>query len=346
MRASRAGVLRAAGAALVAFALTTALALAVGAQLAPGWRPGAAPHALEPAPLATLPACGAPTEVVELPGSPVPASLARPTEVEARPDVAVVLVAGAGPGGRDRLREQAEQLAACGIPAVSYDKPAGLLRRDFDAWGAVAGEVATATREATGAGRIGVVGWSEGGWVAARVLDQVDMVVTMGAPVVTPTEQLAWQADSALAGAPEALRRVPAALLSRPAGPRWTRDDVRPLLSGSAVPHLGVWGAQDGVVPVMAAVERLREALPTASVLVLPEGGHDLAGTPWAPHVAVWLREPAPSLTQGVQPAQQHGIPTLPEPTLATHPLVHLTLALIAALTAGTLARRPSRRPR
>lgn len=341
MGAPAAGWRRPAAAAVLAFLLTATTVLVVGAQLAPGWTPGPTLPPLDPDPLADAPTCpeGASTETA-LPGHD--AWLVSPP---GRPQVAVVLLPGAGVATRDDLLPAARALAACGIAAVTTDKVGGgLLRRDLVAGAQAVREVLPALRETTGADRVGVVGWSEGGWVAAHLLQDVDVVVTAGAPVVTPAEQLAWLADRTLAGLPDTLRRIPAAVLSRPAGPAWTRVDIRPLLAGSTTPVLGVWGSADEVVPVASAVARLREARPDASVLVLDGGDHELVGTAWAPQVATWLRDPRPAITQGVEPQTRHGIPALPRPTWATAPAVHLALALAAALVVGALVRSRTRR--
>lgn len=343
------------GTALLAFGLTAALALVLSAQLAPGWAPASDLPSLDPDPLPAAGTCqeGSITKTT-LPGADLPTWLVVPAVQETAPDIAAVLVPGAGPGTRDRLLPAAESLAACGIPSATYDKPAGVLRRDFDAWGQTAAQVVAATRTATGARQVAAVGWSEGGWVAARLADDADLMVTLGAPMVTPTEQLTWQADSLLAQAPEALRRIPATVLSRPGGPAWTRDDIRPLLAHAEIPILGVWGSADHVVPVSAAVRRLRETAPQASVLVLDGGDHALGGagagqgqTHWAPHVAGWLRDPEPGVVRGVEPEARHGLPAPPRPTWATHPLIHLALALAAAIIAGSLVRghTPRRTP-
>lgn len=342
-------------AALLAFALTSVLALAVGAQFAPGWEPGVDQPDLAPDPLPPPSDCPHTAGVAApLPGTgaDIASWLVSPArengengEPNGAPAVAAVLIPGAGSATRDRLLPAARALAACGVPSVTYDKPDGILFRDFDAWGRTAEQVIAETRKATGAERVAVVAWSEGGWVAARLAREADLIVTLGAPVVTPNEQVAWLADARLSGTPNALRRIPAAVLSRPYGPAWTRDDIRPLLAQAEIPILGVWGSADDVVPVTTAVHRLREAAPHASVIILAGADHALGGDrppgpdhePWAPRVASWLFDPEPGLRQGVEPEARRSLPVLPRAVLATHPALHLTLAAAAGVVAGVL---------
>lgn len=335
-------------AATLTLVLVAPLAVVGGAQFAPGWSPGTPPPPVDPDPLVVTRRCTeAPSTPEPLPGIDVTAWLVTPPSDAGSRDVAVLLIPGAGSATRETLLPQARALAACGIAAVTYDKAGGAILRDFDAWAATVAEVVAATRRATGARHVGVVAWSEGGWVAARLLHDVDLAVTIGAPVVTPAEQVAWHVDAALADAPPALRRIPAAVLAQPTGLGWTQDDIRPLLATSPVPVLGVWGSADHVVPVTSAVHRLRTALPDAAVMVLPGGDHGLSGIDWAPAVAAWLRQPRPGTVQGVEPDQSHGLPVLPRPTWVTHPLIHLAIALGAAAAVGALAHhRIQLRPR
>lgn len=318
-------------------------AFALGAQLAPGWRPGSEvplPDDAEPAPTTRPCADGAPT-VSDL---PVPSGVARLTTAPnpMTPTTVLVLVPGAGPSSRDDLAPAADALARCGIHVVTYDKPVPPLpwQRDFAVGAEAAGEALLAARTATRSERAGAVGWSEGGWVVARMLDGLDVAILAGAPVVTPTEQAAWLADSRLAGAPDALRRLPAAALSRfPLG--WTDEDSRPFLIGSTTPLLGVWGQHDTVVPVADAIARLRTAMPAASVLVLGGGDHQLTGSAWPQHVAGWLSQPTPHLVHAeADPDARHGVPALPGPTWATHPLTHLAVALTLGAASTLIPRR------
>lgn len=183
-------------------------------------------------------------EPVDLPDADVPAWLVAPQTSAARDvasDVALVLDSGAGPADRDTLLGAARAPAACGVTAVTYDKggPATLLRRDFPAWAQVTSGVVQATRAATRADRVGVAAWSEGCWVAARMLKDVDLLISLGAPVVTPAEQLAWQADRPLAGC-----RTPFAASLRPSSPTPPRrpGPARTLVRSSPLARRHCWG--------------------------------------------------------------------------------------------------------
>lgn len=157
------------------------------------------------------PACCGRISIARRNDRAIPGYLVSPA---AGSDTAVVLVAGAGPSSRTDLLSQAEALAA---------------------------------RTRTGARRVGVLGFSEGGWVAARAAaapSVLDFLVLASTPVVTPLEQAAWLIDRPLAPLPDPVRRVPASLLA--AGRAflpYLEEDARPHLAASTIPILGLWGA-------------------------------------------------------------------------------------------------------
>ncbi|MDO5495167.1 MAG: alpha/beta hydrolase [bacterium] len=340
---------------LLAAGATAAALAGVSAQFAPGWRPGEDLPPLTLDPLAPADPCTAPVIREDLlDGS---AWLVRPddaatvpTQTAADPGVGdvtgegahvVVMIPGAGGASRETMTEQAAELAACGTWAITYDKagPLAAVLRDFDAWEAQAREAIEAARSLPGAGRVGVMGWSEGGWIASRVLDSADFAVFAGAPIVTPAEQAAWFPDGALAGLPDAIRRIPAMILAQDVTPTWTREDSLPHLRASVVPLLGVWGSDDGVVPALEGIRRLRDARADAAVMVLPGAGHTLEGSPWAPQVSRWIGEPDTSV-RGVPPVSTRSVPGLPASTWYTHPIPHLALTIAVGVAATIHHRR------
>ncbi len=339
---------------LAAF-LVVSLLMPVGlSQLTPGWsRPRPAP-ALMPAPLGSVWAPRGPVTRHELTatrlGHTIAGHLVSPG---AGADVAVVLVAGAGRSTRDDMLAEAVALAARGLHAVSYDKTrAGYSwrHRDFAALAADLAAVVAVTRQVTGAARVGVLGFSEGSWIAARTAaapEAPDFLILASAPIVTPLEQSAWIVDRQMGALPEPVRRVPASLLA--AGRTvldYLDEDPRPHLAAGDQPVLAVWGAEDVTVPVTTAAQRLTESVSRAvTVLILPGVGHRLEDrSGWADHVADWLRAKPPVTDQvrGASPADGHGVPGLPR---WTGPLTFLSLfgATLAAVAAAAYVRRPSR---
>lgn len=344
-----------AGAGLAAF-LSAGLLLVVGAsQLDPGWSPGAPTPPLRPT------AADTPVVPADVPtlrrdltagrgGRVIPGHLVSPA---AGSDVAVVLVAGAGRSSRSQLLGQAEALAARGVHAVTYDKAAdgySWRRRDFAALAADLVAVAAEARARTGARRVGVLGFSEGGWVAARATASpsvLDFLVLASAPVVSPLEQAAWLVDRPLADLPGPVRRVPASLLAAGRGfLPYLDEDTRPHLAAGTVPVLGLWGAEDHAVPVGTAVRRLLNstARPVTAV-VLSGAGHALdVRSGWPDQVSAWLAGPVATAdtVRGTEPTTAHGVPGLPRGAWFASPLLTLLGATIAGVTAAVV-RRPHR---
>lgn len=269
---------------------------------------------------------------------------------------AVVLVAGAGRGTRDRLLPQAEALARGGVVTLIYDKRSAgysAMRRDYDrlAEDALAALDRLTAESVVDSSRVGLLGVSEGGWVvptaARRAGDRVSFTVLVSAPLVTPGQQAAWVVDQALVPAPALLRRAAAVGVANGRGLiNYLDTDVAPALAENTKPVYAVWGAQDRVVPVAAAVQLLqRTSGSRASVEIVPGAGHRIPlQTGWAERVADWIRRaPASDLQpRGVEPAVDTGLVTLPRVTLLTDARLHVVLAGAAALAVAIRRRRRS----
>lgn len=348
-----------------AFVLSS-LVLVVGtSQLAPGWRPGEVLPPLDPAPLSLPqdPVRGA-TERRELTiahddGTAARAWLVVPRGAEETAVPAVVLVHGAGAADRDRMLPLAEAFAAAGVAAITYDKRtagySAALHRDFGQLAQDAIDVGEAVRTQPGIdpGRIGVLGFSEGGWVVPSVAAQrpelFSYLLLASATLSSPLQEVLWIADSRLVAAPDCMRRAPSGVLSGGRGLLdYLDDDELDALARVEVPIYAVWGAEDTSAPVAASAADLdRVATAPVTRVLLPGTGHQLGQGPWVDHAAQWVRAPQRSSSlSGVEPVSRHGAATPHEPSWLLNPFAHVALSLgVAVLVVLRSARRSSRRP-
>lgn len=340
---------------VVASLATVGLATAASA----GYRP--APD-LDPVPLNPAP----PTQAISTHriervdvGVPIgshlrPGWLFRPVGLAAAPSI--VLIPGAGPHGRDDLAGDARALAGAGVAALVTDKRAdgyGPMRRDFDRLAADAAESARWLARQPGIDpvRVGLMGWSEGGWIAPLAAVQepeaIAYVVLASAPVVSPLEQVGHLIERTTRGAPSWLHRTVATMMA--GGPNvvgYVGTDIRPQLAALGQPVLAVWGADDKTVPVNEAIRRLGATVPGARISVLSGRGHTFAvDDSWLGDLVGWIDSPSAGAT-GVQPASMVGVPTGPAARWFTNPILHLGLSLIIAALAAIFPRRTRRPPR
>lgn len=349
---------------LAGFALTSVLLTGLSVAVARDWRPATPrpplnPVAAEPFPPASpLASSQTAVRVPPAPGRPggpgAAAWILRPTTSKAGGRPAAVLIHGAGAGTRDTLLAEARALAAAGVAAIVYDKGSAYnpVHRDFGVLADDALRAAEVLRDTSGIdpARVGLMGWSEGGWVVAeaarRAPGRVAFAAFASAPVVSPASQLTWMATRAVPATPGWLEKTTATMLGAGRGLLpWTAYDSRPGLAALTVPVLAIWGADDPIVPVNEAVATVRDGVtgPT-SLHILPAAGHELpVASRYLERVAIWLSAgtPADRAVRGVEPAVDLGVGTLPEPSWISHPLLHLAVSILVAALAASARRRP-----
>ncbi len=346
----------------VVFTLTGVALLTVSAQFAPGYRAGGHEASLQPEPIPATPIWN-PAAVLREPveidshGGSVRGWILRPADAVSTPGV--VLVSGAGAADRQTMLDEATALATGGVAAIVYDKRSvgySFLSRDY---GALAGDAIAAADVLRAAptvdpARVGIAGWSEGGWVAPlaieRAPDRFSFMILASASIVTPLAQTAWTADRAIAWAPEWARRIPATALSagRPFVD-YLEFDVTTALRSVRVPVYAVWGADDPTVPVASAARQLIATLEAPpSVLVLDRVAHGLpTDNGWRAGVATWIGElpdAPPAEIRGVEPTSLLAISGLPEPAWFTSPATHLPVAVLMAVASVLVPRLHRRR--
>lgn len=219
-----------------------------------------------------------------------------------RPVASVVLVHGSGP--EKRMLEMAARLAGRGLAVLTYDKRgvgasggvyAGpevgtnnvdAANLDLLAADARAATNALAARLPARQGPIGLLGFSQAGWViplAATKNPAVGFMVLFSGPVVSAREQLRFQfftngdrrfwETHTEAEAREHLRHDPDRY-------QFADTDARRLLATLAIPGLWLFGGQDIQAPVRLSMERL-DALKAQGkpyqYQLFPALGHDTA---------------------------------------------------------------------
>jgi pimeloyl-ACP methyl ester carboxylesterase len=350
--------------AVVAFVGSTLVVLTVGAQLAPGWRPAPTEAPLRPtaAPASAPAADPQPTVQIEaeVTGGPEPlaAWVTLPTGT-AGPVPGVVLVPGAGPSTRDAMAAEADALGSAGIASIRYDKPTatyGALHRDFAALATDAVHAADVLAGTAGieADRVGVLGFSEGAWVAPLAVQQAPdrfaFLVLNAASVVTPLQETAYTVDQATTGLPDGVRRV---LATMNASGRTVVDygetDVTPALAGVTVPTLAFYGADDTSIPVNVATRRLLATVPAPlTIEILPDAGHrPPVASGYLSRVAALARtgEVGPGGVVGAEPASALGLAGTPTTSWYHDPVLQTGFSALVALTVGLLPWPRRRRP-
>jgi dipeptidyl aminopeptidase/acylaminoacyl peptidase len=238
----------------------------------------------------------------------------------ARPVPAVVLVHGSGRmTGDDVARFMAPRLLAMGVAVLAYDKrgvgestgaysgigPANSIAMfHLLAADALAGVDALAKRRDIDRARIGLVGNSQGGWIAplaASTSRAVAFVVSLSGPAVTVGEEIAY---SNLAGAdPGSQQGLADDEIDRRfrafTGPHGY--DPVPVIRALRTPTLWILGERDRSLPVarsIANLERIRDGEGRPITLrVIPGADHSLRNpvTGERPDiwgiVGAWLRE-------------------------------------------------------
>ncbi|TDD12493.1 alpha/beta hydrolase [Nonomuraea deserti] len=245
-------------------------AAAVAATLLAPLAPAAAATATGPATAAAAPLPGLPGDLVaqdvtfrgggglELRGSVI-------SPVNARDGRAgVVLVHGAGTGTpRRKLLGEAVAFARKGLSVLIYDKRSqgySLFDRSYtqladDALGAVG---VLRNRPGVDPGKVGALGFSEGGWVvpiaAARSTD-IAFVILVGANALPPLRQQTWAVAAGLRRAgvhgPLVERTVPNLYRAVADGGMFPEPffDPAPMFAQVRRPVLAIWGVHDLLTP-------------------------------------------------------------------------------------------------
>jgi dienelactone hydrolase len=204
----------------------------------------------------------------------------------------IVLVHQGGPQVRAELDLWARFYAGLGYAVLSYDK-----RGEGESGGQYPGDASTAAvidvlaadvRAAVAVlaaqpeadpARIGLVGHSQGGWVApaaARGAPVAFLVLTSGAAVDGATEE----AFSALSGNGATDPGLSAAAVAARLAGVHGGYDPGPALRALTVPTLWVYGGRDLAEPAALAAANVRRLARGAQVVMLRSGDHFLYDTP------------------------------------------------------------------
>ncbi len=244
---------------------------------------------------------------------------------------ALVAIHGASAGTRDSsplYRHLHETLPAIGVGVATFDRrgegesEGEVTRGRFEAQARDALTVA----EALGVERVGLWGFSQGGWVAplaATLSDDVDFVITIAATGVTPAEQMVYANCRALELAgygPDAVERV---VTLRRAIDAWAHDAGPPpdLAAAAGEP----WFPLTYLPPARPEdfddetkrswIEEMdfdpRPVFAAVTVPVLAFYGEADSVSPVEPSVAAW-----PQATVVVVPEAEHDL-SLPDGSLA-----------------------------
>ncbi|MER6048424.1 alpha/beta hydrolase [Streptomyces sp. NPDC001793] len=218
----------------------------------------------------------------------------------------IVLVHGAGPETRAKYQAEAQAMARAGFVVLSYDKrTAGysLTQRSYAqlADDALAGVQLLSRRADVAPDKIGLWGFSEGGWVvplAASRSAQVSYVVLVGTSGVSPARESAWAMENKLRHegvAGSLLKTMP------DTGTRFLADagllaeadyDPRPALRRVRQPVLALWGDDQKSPPAESA---------TAIEKALRDGGNTDVTLRFFPHADHKLHASADGFQRGAQ---------------------------------------------
>ncbi|MEV5704716.1 hypothetical protein [Actinoallomurus sp. NPDC052274] len=173
------------------------------------------------------------------------------------------------------IRPEAEAFARAGIAALIYDKRTvgySKVHRDYGllADDAAAGVAALRAVPGIDPARVGLWGFSEGGWVAPLAAvrsGHVAFLVTLGASGLTPLRTQTWYLanmarHNGVTGSLDGAVTGPAARLVAGAGlfPEASYDPL-PVLARLRMPVLALWGEHDIEVPPAESAGILRRAL-------------------------------------------------------------------------------------
>jgi len=218
---------------------------------------------------------------------------------------AAVIIHGSGDSDRNNLWYMliAHHLAGQGIAVLLPDKRGcgksnGEWRTaSFEDFGrdTLAGVEATQATQGIDPKRVGLLGISQGGWIAplaASITRDLAFVINVSGTTVTPNEQLLHESrrnvrDMGFPELTEGAMAPVAAWIAKQRRPVWWNKngdfDPLPYWEGLALPALIVYGAEDEEdnVPVARSVELVQEierqgTKTEFTIKVYPDSGHDL----------------------------------------------------------------------
>lgn len=226
--------------------------------------------------------------------SDLPGTVVAPARAEGRRP-GLVLVHDAGPRDRQEYLAEARALAAAGVVTAVYDKRTdgySLANRSFEALAddALSAVELLRARPDVDPARVGLLGRSEGGWVAplaASKSSHAAFVITVGAGGLPPARTQAWSNVTYLdhAGVTDSLRTPLGVNLTRvlvAAGMFGAADyQPAPVLERVRQPMLAVFGANDRSTAPGESVGIFRDALDRGgnrhyTIRVLPDADHEL----------------------------------------------------------------------
>lgn len=187
---------------------------------------------------------------------------------------AVVFLHGAGTKDRTGFAEQAGHLAASGIVSLVLDRRTegySTWHRDYElmAEDALAGVELLRNRSDVDPERVGLLGESEGSWVApiaAADNPDVAFMVLVSAPIVPPAQQATYATVMALDDlqAPDPVKHAVAKgiglAMTVPNLLEYATFDVQPYLERTDQPILMAFGTEDEAVPIVQAADIVAQA--------------------------------------------------------------------------------------
>lgn len=240
----------------------------------------------------------------------VPAMLTQPLD-HSMIRAGIVYVHGSGDGNETDVAVEARRFASMGMAFLTVAKVMDGYTRTRRAYPTLAEDAIEAVewlrnRPELKWRPIGLLGFSEGGWVstiaAGSVPNPVDFLVLESPAIVTPGEQIRFHRSAESRSLPF-YKRVMARLYTEFAVLicDYSRFDSRPRLQQITIPTYAVWGANDHTIPIERAQALLEqhtnidvhmEVVPNEPHYLDPEGD-------WLVDVSNWILAISPGAEPG-----------------------------------------------